>query len=177
MALFLPSSFPQMPLTPVVRLHSSKHGLILQRVRKYVVLNLEKFILVNCQHGKLFANLRIGQVLLGQLDRADARTTNCLGKVEQRRLLNHRMRRVSPAFFPALSTVWQLVGVVFKPLNLLFVGFKSVGDAARSEKEALKTNKHSPAINRLRLLRLLVHGLEAIDICILERGCDTFFYD
>ena len=135
-----------MHLTPVVRLHSSEHGLVFLRICIYVVLNLEQFILVDSQHGKLLAKLGIGQVFLSKLHRADTHTTNCLRKVEKRRLLNHRMRRISPAFFPALCTVRQLVGVVLKPLNLLFVVLETVGDAARPKKETLETNEHSATI-------------------------------
>lgn len=62
----------------------------------------------------------------------------------------------------------QLVGIVLKPLDLLFVGLGANGCATRAEQEALQANEHSTTLQILGLTRLVEHSLQTVSIRILE---------
>ena len=68
---------------PVGRLALSKDGLVFLRVGVDVILELEKFLLVNCEQRELLTSLRISQILLCQLDWIEVDSTDSLGEMIQ----------------------------------------------------------------------------------------------
>ena len=91
-------------LTPVNMILFRENLLVLLRVRINVILQLQKLFFVDGEHRKLIARLRIGHILLGKFNGADAHTPNCLsyvvkGGFDDLWVLNIN---ISPAFLPVL---------------------------------------------------------------------------
>ena len=124
-----------------------------------ILLDLQQLIPINGQQGKFGAKFRLSQVILGQLDWVESYATHSLGEMVEWRLLDARVGLVSPALAPVRGEVRQLVSVVLHACQLFLVRFTCISDASRAEEESLQSDEHSPSLESLRLLGLVIHGL------------------
>ena len=140
----------------------------LLRVGIQVFLELQQLFLINSEHRELIAHVWVGQILFRHFDRTVADTTYGLRQVVEWRFLHLRMLRVSPALLPAFCHMWQAIAIVFHSLYHLVFSLCALGEASRPEQETLQSDVHAAALKRLRLLRLVKHRLQSVNIGSFE---------